>query len=523
MTRYIVKMASFWLKIGISLLCYFHLQGEENKERLSSRKFTVDEAIAVTLRYQREIKIRNEDIAIQSGLLRQAAGPFDYYMNTNATETYLKDTLRICCPWQSEHSKTFISEIDTNLTKKNRLGTELSFFAEVAHVHTKAVPVTNGGDATIGQVSFLLNQPLLRNFRYGLDAMNEKAQRFDVYAAWYTAAFFISSSITDTVSRYWDVVASKKLLEIQQQAKKNYLEFLERTKKLIQGQLVPANDLNQIIAQIALTDINVFLAQQQYYVAIQQLKLAMGVGDTCCFNEDTNDFPSIQEGPYQDHCSILMETIQRLSYRRLDILSSQMSEEAIALRLIGSQNNSLPRLDVFGKVTVGALPSQIQSAGSAFLHDFNEVNIMGGIAFSSPLFNDTALGLVQQRRAEWSQRKLKTERLKEQAAVQFFETWKIHFSLINQLKEANRAIETNQRIVENEIEKLNAGYSSIFFVLDFQNQLIASLIQRVELYRQYSQNIVLFRYATGLLLTLDSQSNEFQVESVTEWPNPFKK
>lgn len=518
-----MNIASFWLNIGIGLLCCFCIQGEEKKDRSSSSKFTVQEAIATTLKYQREIKIHNEDIAIQSGLLRQAAGPFDYYMNTNATETYLKDTLRHCCPWETERSKTFISEADTNLTKKSRLGTELAFSAEVAHVHTKAFPPENGGDASIGHVSFLLNQPLLRNFRYGLEAMNEQAQRFDVSAAWYTAAHFVSSSITDTVSRYWDAVAAKKLLEIQQQAKQNYMELAERTKKLIQGQLIPANDLNQVIAQIAITEITLFLNQQQQYIAIQRLKLAMGVGDECCINDVTDDFPSIQEGPMQDNCNILMETIQRLSHRRLDIVASQMTEEAIALRLKGSQNNSLPRLDIFGKVTIGALPSQIQSPGSAFLHDFKEVNVTSGVAFSSPLFNDAALGLVQQRQAEWSQRKLMTGRLKEQAAVQFFEAWKIHFSLIHQLKEANRAVETTQLIVENEIKKLNAGYSSIFFVLDFQNQLITALAQRVELYKQYAQNIVLFRFAAGLLLTLDSNSNEFQVEPVTEWPNPFRE
>lgn len=497
-------------------------QEQEKQEHSPTNTFTVLEAIALTLNYQREIQIRNQDIAIQSGLLRQAAGPFDYYMNTNGTETYIKDSLQYCCPWERERSKAFISKADTNLTKKNRLGTEFAFSAEVAHVHAVAKPRINGGDASVGQVSFLLNQPLLRNFRYGLDTMNEQAQRFDVSSAWYMAAYFVSSSITGTTSRYWEVVATRKLIEIQLQAKKIYEDLAERTKKLIVGQIVAANDLNQIIAQIAQTDINLILSQQQHYISVQKLKFAMGVGDQCGVDDATDEFPPIQEGLFQDNCAILMKTIQRLSQNRLDIVASQMTEEAIALRLKGSQNNSLPQLDVFGKVTIGATPSQIQSPGSTFVHNFHEVNVMSGVAFSTPLFNDAALGLVQQRRAEWNQQKLVTERLKEQVAVQFFEAWKTHFYLINQLRESNQAIETNQLIVNNEIKKLNAGYSSIFFVLDFQNQLISSLIQRIEIYKQYAQNIVQFRFAAGLLVTLDSNSNEFKVESVTQWPDPFK-
>lgn len=485
---------------------------------------SINDAISLTLKNQKEIQIHNEEINVQGGILRQDAGPFDPVANARATERHSRYSQRILHTPKSKIRATIKdSHLDASITKKTRLGTNYSFTALVGNVRTHAHPSLFSSNINTYLVSFQVDQPLLRGYKYSLDTMIEQAQSLEVSSAWYSAVYFITSRINNTAIHYWDVVAAKQIIGIQEEAEKRMFDLGERLEKLIKAELAPASDINQPLAQLATRKIDVLVAKQQYYNAIQNLKFSMGVGDQCfdcdCSKIETENFPIIQEDILPNFsCAEMLEKVNFLSQNRYDIVASEIHSQAIALLIKGSQNESLPRLDVFGNVTYDKNSEVINTP--LYLLDAKRFDISGGIIYSQPLYNDRALGLVQQRKAELIQNQLQTLQLKEEMSVRFFETWSDHLYLIAELNESEIAVKRYHLLVEKELKKLSAGYSTVFIVIDFQNRLTDALIRQVELYREYAQNIADFRFVTGTLLKFED-FNDICVESLTIWPKLY--
>lgn len=494
-----------------------------------SNFLSLAEAISTTLHYQKQIFIRDQEVIAQAGLLRQAAGPFDPLVSTQGVENYqeldVSALLGAVPPIKLKmNAKINTAQANLNISKTFRVGTNAMFSTQVGRVYIEAKPPKIQENDPLVQINFQIDQPLLRNFLTGQNMANEQAKKFDVLSAWYSAAFFVTSAINTTVVDYWEVLANKKLLEIQRNAERYFIDLVQKTKELIKAQVLAPADLNQSLAQLATKKVDVLLAEQQYYISIQNLKFDMGIGDQCTpFEKDvkTEEFPETTKGiSLKDaNCDTLLNIIEKLSLNRWDIIASKLTGEGINWRLTGNKNAALPQLDLFGSVNYQKMPSL--SGPPPEILKTRQVTVMGGITFSSPLYNDAALGLVQQTRAQLAQNDLQTMLLKEQAASQFFETLKTHYYLISELQESRIAVERNRLLVANELKKLDAGYSTIFFVIDYQNQLTDSLSRQVLLEKTYAQNIVNFRFITGTLVNFNRLKNEFFIEPVFKWPENF--
>lgn len=482
----------------------------------------INDVIDITLENQKEIQIRNEEINVQTGILRQDAGPFDIVFDLKEEERYSKFFQQSAPPFSKLRTNTHTSTLTSNLFKKTRLGTLFNANVEVARVKSVTKPDALTEIARPVTATFQIDQPFLRGSVFGLDAMTEQAQRMEVSASWYNAAFFISDRLTNAINLYWELVAAKELVKIEKDALKQYIAFTERLKKLIEGQQIPAADLEQALAQIEVTKLDLLFAERSHYLAYQNLKFAMGIGmecPPCDIAQELESFPAIHETTSLANlsCCELVRIADKLSENRPDIIASHFHESAIAFLLKGSKNESLPRLDLFGGVTLSSNQRTIRSPQSSFVRN-KQVDAFGGVLFSQNLYNDAALGLVQQRAAELAQSRLNTQLLKEQITTQMDQLIKSNYYLINQLKDATIYIERNTTLLENEIKRLDAGYSTVFVVISFQNQLTNSLIRKIDLLRQYAQNIVNFRFVTGTLLNLEQGSCFFTVENATLWP-----
>lgn len=485
---------------------------------------SVDEAVSLTLKYQRNIEIRNEEIEVQAGILRQRGSPFDIYTSGILTRTFSRGVQRTYPPDVRTRIRGYTTQVDSAVTRKNRCGTRYGFTTQLADIKTLNIPDVNPllvDRTSFSRVVFRIDQPFLKGFLNGLERMAEEAQRAEVSAAWYTAANFVSQSITESVAQYWDVVAAKKFILVQEEAVQNFINLAERTQKLIQGDELAVSDLTPALAQLADARLNLVLAQQQYYTALQTLKFTIGIGDQCtgCDKDiSTDNFPPIQEEnlPANLPCEKMMQIIQLLMRNRWDVQAAKLHEVALSLLLKGSINEALPQLDVFGSI-INQENNRILSPQFG-INDTSQLDFSGGLVFSYPLFNDFALGLIRERKAELRQAQLITQRLKEQISVQFFEAWQNHIYLIAEIKEAATAVERFKKVVSDELKKLSEGYSNIFFVINYQNDLTNAQLREIDAYRRYAQNIVNFRFITGTLIKLNDNSSEFEIEPVVLWP-----
>ena len=87
--------------------------------------------------------------------------------------------------------------------------------------------------------------------------------------------------------------------------------------------------------------------------------------------------------------------------------------------------------------------------------------------------------------------------------------------LVDELYYANKAAEWYEIALRDEILRTKAGHSSLFFVIDFENRFRRTLIERVNVQRQYAQNIARLLFLTGTLVLINTETQEVTID-------PFK-
>lgn len=498
-------------------------------------RWEINDIVRIVLENQKEIAIRYENINVQAGLARQLAAPFDLIPTLEYNRIVNKEFAATKPPPIKVKLSQFDSQMLANLNKTFRWGTIISASAQVNNIrnrlHSRPPSALFGDIAPYPipnyQLTFTITQPLLKHFINGLDVMNEKAQRLQVSVAFHSAVFFVSDRITNAINLYWEVVAAKKLIEIHQEGVRQYIRFIDQIKGLIKGEQIAVGDIYQPEAQLGQERANLDNAYQIYNQAVQNLKFAMGIGDQCILGcEDnilTEDYPPIQESKFfGDHsCEALMRTVRGLYQNRQDIVALEINEESAELRLIGSKNESLPQLDVYGTYFATRTRQSTKPVKTTFNGYVKDLTV--GVVLSQPLGNDLALGLVRQRLAEKHQASLMTKLLKEEMSKNFIQLWKNHFMIIEEIEEAKIAVELYSGLIQNEIVKLNAGFSTIFVIIDFERQLLQAQISLNDAYKNYAQNIVQYRFVSGTLLNLENGlCGELEVEPLTIWPRLVK-
>lgn len=483
---------------------------------------SIIEAAKLTLENQKQIFISYENIEAQAGLARQKAQPFDPL----ATAQYQRNTTRLSQftspPPKKTKLSTFESQFNASLSKLTRPGTSFLATVELDNIRTKLLPGPVFGKSAPYTLFFQVTQPLLRNFIYGFNTMAEKSQQLQVSVAWYSAIYQVSTSLFTTVSDYWAFVAAKETITIHEQAIEQYTSLMGKAKNLIEAQILAPSDIYQIQAQLAVENANLALAQDLVVTTLETLKFDMGIGDQCigCENDlKTEDYPPMQQAKYtgNDSCDYLMGKSKSFYKNRADIIASIINEEAVELLVIGSRNLALPQLDVFGSYNYNR--NNISTNPPPSKSNSRQEETVVGVIFSYPLQNDYALGLLQQQKALKNIASLQTKLLQEQMSANFFQLWENHFLLIEAIKEATESVEYYTTVVKNELTKLDAGFSSVFEIITLQENLTQNQLLLNQIYMEYAQNIIQYRYVTGTLLKIDDPYFGFEVEPLTQWPN----
>lgn len=486
---------------------------------LGSEEFiTLNEAVASTLRNQVDIQIAILNIQVQAGVLQSSAAPFD----TTVDNTVFYD--RSHDAFGGPPTKFFSTrdiEVDVAAKKKTRLGTSFDFNAFHRH-YSK--------NSRSSQLTFLITQPLLRNFIYGIDRQTEIANRVELAAVELDTFFTMSSKILDTINRYWDVVGGLQRIEVLQGSIKRLEKITEDIKRYIEGRILAANDLNQPLATLALEKEQLILAEQTLYTFKQLLLLAMGAiqEELCSSYEEkvavSDLFPerALVKGKDSEYIDDL---IRQTFGMRFDILASATREVKNYELLIGAKNQALPQLDAFSSYTrldvhVKRFGAPVNSfdftAGFPFnISRMSEWRV--GVNLSVPICNDKALGFLKQQQAIYQQSIQQTQLLKQDTIVAILDTLNLLQSLEGEILEAEKAAELYSLLFQNEMIKIASGYGSVFEMLNYESNWTSAMLSLVDLEREYFQALANLRFQSGTLL-VSNEDCTLSFEDVTKFP-----
>jgi outer membrane protein TolC len=487
---------------------------------------TLCQAVKLTLEYQQKVKISIESVKRQAGVVQETGAPFDPYgeFDFKTTQTQNAQNIDITTTKHGEINEATIKE-----SKKFRIGTEVSVTADIQQVLdptlvlTVVEPLNNFIRYNLSNITFRLNQPLLKGFLYGLEAMEERASIWHLKSTYYDALFSISQDVLDAIIRYWNVVRAQQEILIRKKAVESFELLVRKTKRLVEENQIAQSEINQPLASLFNERANYLAALQELYSSMQQLKLSIGMVPTACISKDlfkaVDDFPELI--PEEAICEWMDRLVGYGILYRLDLKASLMRQCEFQTLLQGAKNALLPRLDVFGEYNVmdvkrGRAARQFFSSIDYYIP---ERNYTAGVVLSRPICNDEAQGRYRRVLADLNKTCYETIDLKQTIMTSVMDIWMNHLRLVKEIKDAQKAAEYFEKLVVDENKRLDAGVGSLFNLIDYQNRQIDSQDRLLSIRRQYAENLARLHFETGMLLTPNSNLCSFGVQNVTRLPD----
>lgn len=483
-------------------------QAELNFSRLKSeasfevyeRRLTLIDSITLTLQNQLDIQLAIQQYSFSQGVWQESAGPFDPLLSGLDSFTVSQNEQDSGTPL-----KTCRGGHNTLLTamasKKTRLGTTYAFSVKVDQIFNPAMIPTKLNTAVI---AFSVQQPILRGLIYGKDTVVERANLLESEATYFDSLQEISQRIFNTAVLYWELVAAKETHNILKHTVQNYIELIEKIKKLIAQDELAASDIYQPLAQLASKKIDLESSRQAYYKAFEDLKFAMNIIDEQpCAEEEffsLDEFPSTEYSP-EEFTKIQCLLLKRAASMRYDLIAAKKRETAANILVQGAENGLLPQLDLVAGFTQSnfEMNEKAKPLFRALYGGPPERDWSIGMSLSVPFYNDAAKGVLRQTQARRTQAKIRVHQLIQLSLRDLREALSDQATLAINLKESHEAVKDNQILIKNETKKLEAGFSTLFFLIDFENRLTDSLIQQVTIQKSLLQNIARLRFLSATL------------------------
>ncbi len=477
---------------------------------------TLRNAIAFTLKNQVGIKIAIEEVDRQKGVVQEISGAFDL-----ETAVVLENT-----NIANSQSPNFATKLSGNITeaaisesKYFRSGTSVA-------IGTSINQVKDPGNYLIpyneGTLNFSLTQPLLRGFLYGPFTTAELAGKVAYKASYYDALHSISERVLETIINYWNVVQSQEIVEIRKKTVIAFQNLYKKTLRLVEEDQLAKSEINQPLANLSTAQVNYTVSLQGLYRDMQLLKFSLGVIPTQCISKNTYEavegFPEIAETV--EICNYMNQLIC-FSYRyRNDIIASRFRETEFKYLLKGASNDLLPELDLIAEYNVtnyrrGRPSRKFFSGGDIGTPDRRGVV---GVSFSMPFCNNEAKGRYRRISADLKKAEFETIELQQKVTADVMSLSLSHFHIIQEVKEARKAVERFEKLVVDEGKRLKEGIGSLFNLIDYENNLTTSRETLVLLKRNYAENLSRLHFSTGSLLTPDTNLCWIDIGDIRELP-----
>ncbi|GAB4188235.1 MAG: hypothetical protein Tsb0015_08020 [Simkaniaceae bacterium] len=541
--------------LALLLLPAISAMGWESKDG-SFQFLSLNSAIEQTLEHQWNIFISEVQVRREEGLYRRSKGPFDPLLNFRISQTWGRDyseQLGLDIPSGTSFDFPIVGTVTArdpggvrvntetakaraSLSKMTRIGTEFAVGSEISReknpfflLDQNFVPTFDTFEIDYirmetTSVFFTVNQPFLKNFRYGLDATNEKSQQYRTTASKYDLMYNISSQVLKTILAYWDLVKAKKLLKARIKAEMQNKRYVKLVEDLIKYHQYGEAEISQPMRALENAKTNVTEAQQNIINQAQNLIFAMGTDQDytalCSFAYSLEDYPQIGLESFLSCQTSAEAAIATALTRRPDIKAIEFREKAAEMEVKGAYNQTLPEVNVYlqGKQTNTTYEKDAKTFFSGYDMPAPQRELTVAVSFSLPLFRDESKGEYMAARANKRQVYLEEQRLRHEITSHVVDALNNHFSLLKKVKESSLALLEAEKYVEQQETLFQAGLTNMFQLLDSHNKKVDQEIRDIEINTAYYSNLAQMHFLLGTLVQEDPQSGSLKVSNVMEFP-----
>jgi outer membrane protein len=453
-----------------------------------------------------QLKISSYMVDAQAGVLRAAKGQFDWTLAANGTQQHAYTPLTPVLA--SEYSVPGTAGGDTVVANTSTVSASAAKEFRNGISVSPTLQATRSTDNVINQdgvneshVGLAITLPVLRNRGRSVVDAQEISARQVLEATRMDLSQLVSDTLASAASRYWAFVAANATLAVYKASEARGSDLLNGTETLVQADRLPANDLNEVRANLADRIASRIAAEQSLLQARQQLVLVMGLGadQILSLPAPVQDIPDAT-APYDT--SRLAGYLQLANTKRADVLAARLRRDANHTLEGAALNQLKPQLDVTSSVGYAGLRegTNIFDYPRSIGNGPKGADVTVGITYSQSPANNTARGRLETAMAATRQSDitlLETARTAATAVVVAYEGVR---STTMQLQRAHEAVRYYQAALDGEREKYRLGLNSLVDVLTVEDRLTTGILAEVNARLAYALALVTLRQSTGTIV-----------------------
>ena len=483
-------------------------QAQQREMELSLRGAT-----AFALQGNLNIQIAGLEPRIREAQVAAEEGIFDIQLHASATAS--NSRLLSTSPFFQEFINESVAQDNTQeqairfgLSRLNPWGGTYGVELSEAHVDsTRRVPVPPGTPPELepplrnafntAELELKVTQPLLKNF--GSTVTNSRIVIAQNNLSMSRQGFGgqVIAVTSQVQQAYWDLVFRRQDLEVRRQQRALAEQLLDQIRKQVAvGTLAPIEVL-QAETEIARVEERILVAENTLRATEDQLKRIMNfsllgeLADVVLLPVDT---------PTYDAREINQEEqIHQALEHRGDLMQAKLALENQRVTLIFSENQALPTLDLETSLRVNGISKNFEDQfgefdpGKRYRWDVS-------LQFSRPLGNRQAENQVTQSRLAIRQQMLRIKDLEEEIIRQVRAAVRDVTTHAQRVRASRVSSQLAQKQLEAEEKKLQVGLSTVFTVLDFQEDLSVERSKEINALTDYLQALVRLEAVKGTLM-----------------------
>ncbi len=359
------------------------------------------------------------------------------------------------------------------------------------------------------RLGFSLNQPLLRDFGWGLTTIFVRISenREGISLLGYRAK--LAQLVQRITEVYWGAVFAVGNLRVQEKGIELADALLRDAEAKVRVGLFPATSVTEARAERARREEQLIAAQNTLEVSRSNLKLVLNLNPNQTFlprNVEPTDTPSVEPLIIDRQ-----KSFEQAMTQRAEIQSGALNLRNRELQLRFAENQLLPRLDlragvgltgIAGDLKPGAVNPFPGGYGSSLgrLGSGNFYNYSVGIILQVPLGNGQARSRYSQARIELAQERARQRELVNQVALEVERASADVGGNFKRVQSARRAKQLAEENLRSQEKRFQVGLITQKDVIDFQAKFLEAEGTELRAITDYNNSLARLKLAEGTLL-----------------------
>jgi outer membrane protein len=458
---------------------------------------SLGEVVTAFFAHNTELKLAAADAELARAVLLTAGEPFDAVLAATLSGAQEQSFAEATDRGQEVHTL----QLGVGLSKRLRAGVVLAPEVTTSRTRMEGDPTLNVA-ATSAQLRLLI--PLLRD-RSGVltEGPEDAARRFHA-ASLAEARHAAALGLLRAATAYWDYLTAGRRLEVLASSEARAERTAQETGALVKADERTRTDQIQAQGHLAARRASRIAAEQELIAAWEILAAVTGVtrNDVATVPSAATDFPAPGQQPSADSLGRWQDAGRA---GRDDLQAARWRLAGADRARAAASNELVPRLDL--EMSGGYQSRERDRAWNRLAPFYGQApgaQAQVSLRFELPVVRSGPRGRIGQADAAHERQRLlhrHVERSITNGVAVATET--VRRSQLA-LRESELAVDLLGQTVDNERQKFRLGFSTLFAVIQAEEQLTSTLLARIAGQRSFAVALARLRYETGTLLAATS-------------------